>query len=125
MGRRRAEKRRTSSQAAPATPVERQARRPKALATVAPATLHNRVAEPPGFRSSAVALSRSAESDGAAGSSAIVRGAKRHHRGGNLAEAERLYRQVLAREPENAEALHYLGLLEQQRGRSAEALELI
>src|SRR6478672_5172524 len=37
--------------------------------------------------------------------------AKQHHQAGRLREAEGIYRQVLAIEPSNAEALHYLGLV--------------
>jgi predicted TPR repeat methyltransferase len=47
------------------------------------------------------------------------------HRGGRLAEAEAVYRQVLAGDPENPDALHYLGVLYHQQGRSAEAVDLI
>jgi len=48
-----------------------------------------------------------------------------HHRAGRLAEAERIYRQVLARQPDHADALHLLGVLAMQMGRLDEALELI
>jgi tetratricopeptide (TPR) repeat protein len=44
------------------------------------------------------------------------------HRAGRLDDAERLYRQVLAREPRNAEAWHLLGVAAQQRGKHAEAI---
>jgi predicted O-linked N-acetylglucosamine transferase (SPINDLY family) len=48
-----------------------------------------------------------------------------HHRAGRLAEAERIYRQVLAHQPDNAEALHLLGVLSAQVGKSEAAVELI
>jgi len=47
------------------------------------------------------------------------------HRRGRLAEAELGYRQVLAAEPNNPDALHFLGLLAHQSGRPAEAVPLI
>jgi predicted O-linked N-acetylglucosamine transferase (SPINDLY family) len=47
------------------------------------------------------------------------------HKAGRLAEAEALYREVLASEPGHAEALHFLGLAAYQKGRSEEAAELI
>ena len=48
-----------------------------------------------------------------------------HHQAGRLAEAEALYRQVLSRSPDHAEALHLLGVLASQAGRTEVALELI
>jgi predicted TPR repeat methyltransferase len=42
-----------------------------------------------------------------------------------LVEAEAVYRQVLAGDPGDPDALHYLGVLYHQRGRSAEAVDLI
>ena len=48
-----------------------------------------------------------------------------HHQAGRLVEAESLYRQVLAIEPENANCLHLLGMLADQAGRSDEAIRLI
>ena len=39
-----------------------------------------------------------------------------HHRAGRLAEAEAIYRQVLARCPDHADALHLLGVLAGQTG---------
>lgn len=48
-----------------------------------------------------------------------------HHRQGRLAEAEALYRQVLAAEPGNGTAWHFLGVLAHQRGDHAVAVEHI
>jgi len=47
------------------------------------------------------------------------------HRSGQLASADRLYRQVLAGEAHNADALHLLGVLRHQQGDHAQAVELI
>ena len=44
-------------------------------------------------------------------------------RAANWTTAEDLYRQVLGAQPDNFDALHLCGVLMQQRGRSAEALE--
>lgn len=49
----------------------------------------------------------------------------RHHQMGQLAEAERLYRQVLAADGTHADALHLLGTLAHQVGHDGMALELI
>jgi protein O-GlcNAc transferase len=48
-----------------------------------------------------------------------------HHRAGRLPEAEKVYRQILARHPNHAEALHLLGVLASQVGKSDAAVELI
>jgi predicted O-linked N-acetylglucosamine transferase (SPINDLY family) len=48
-----------------------------------------------------------------------------HHQAGRLAEAEAIYRQVLALDPEHADALHLLGTLACQAGRWDLAIELI
>ena len=48
-----------------------------------------------------------------------------HHQAGNLAEAERIYREVLAVEPDNGDALHLLGMIALQFGRNENAVELI
>jgi predicted O-linked N-acetylglucosamine transferase (SPINDLY family) len=48
-----------------------------------------------------------------------------HHQAGRLVEAERFYRQVLALQPDHAEALHLLGMLAAQAGRLDVAVELI
>ena len=51
--------------------------------------------------------------------------AVRHHQAGQLAEADRLYRKVLAAEPQNLHALHLRGALAHAAGRNEEAVELI
>jgi predicted O-linked N-acetylglucosamine transferase (SPINDLY family) len=48
-----------------------------------------------------------------------------HHQAGRRAEAEGLYRQVLAACPDHADALHLLGALACEQGRTDLALELI
>ncbi len=48
-----------------------------------------------------------------------------HHQAGRLDAAERLYREILARAPENADALHLLGLVAYQAGRDPAAEDLI
>ncbi len=47
------------------------------------------------------------------------------HLAGELAQAEELYRQILAAHPNNADAWHYLGVLADDAGRSDEAIECI
>jgi len=47
------------------------------------------------------------------------------HQAGRLAEAEGLYRQVLAQQPQHPEALHLLGLVAHKTGRSELAADLI
>ena len=47
------------------------------------------------------------------------------HQQGQLAQAETLYREVLKMQPENADALHFLGVLESQQGRREAGLSLI
>ena len=51
--------------------------------------------------------------------------ALQQHQSGRLAEAEALYRQILAAEPHHAEALHHLGVVAHQVGRNDLAVELI
>jgi len=48
-----------------------------------------------------------------------------HHQAGRLAEAERICREILAQQPDHAEALNLLGVLAGQMGRLDAALELI
>ncbi len=47
------------------------------------------------------------------------------HRQGRLAEAERLYRAALAKQPRQFEVLHFLGVLRLQQGDAREAFELL
>ena len=51
--------------------------------------------------------------------------AVQHHYAGRRAEAEALYRQILAAQPNHAGALHLLGLLAHQVGRHDRAVDLI
>ena len=51
--------------------------------------------------------------------------AVQHHQVGSLERADRLYRQVLARDPRNADALHLRGLLAADTGQLELAVELI
>ena len=55
----------------------------------------------------------------------LLQAALRHHDAGRLTEAESLYRQLLAAEPRNIDALHFLGVIAHQRGDHADAVELI
>ncbi|MGD0769282.1 MAG: tetratricopeptide repeat protein [Tepidisphaeraceae bacterium] len=55
----------------------------------------------------------------------ILELATEYHKAGRLGEAEGLYRQILQAEPENADALHRLGVLAMQRGDNAGAIGLI
>jgi len=48
-----------------------------------------------------------------------------HHRAGRLAEADRIYRQILAQQPNHADALHLLGTLAVQVGELDAGMELI
>ena len=51
--------------------------------------------------------------------------AVQHHQAGRLAEAEAIYRQILALDPRHADSLHLLGVLALQAGRSDLAVDLI
>lgn len=62
------------------------------------------------------------------GSSAIqelLQEAIRHHRMGQLDEAERIYEQVLAIDPHHPDGLHLLGMIAYQTGREETAVKLI
>jgi predicted O-linked N-acetylglucosamine transferase (SPINDLY family) len=48
-----------------------------------------------------------------------------HHRAGRLAEAELLYRQILAAQPDHADAVHAIGVIANQVGRHDLAIEWI
>ena len=58
-------------------------------------------------------------------SSDILAAGFRHHQAGQFAEADRLYAQVLATEPQNTHALHLRGALAHAAGRNEDAVELI
>src|SRR4051812_47699135 len=47
------------------------------------------------------------------------------HRAGRLAAAEQLYRQILQTDPQQADAWHLLGVLAQQAGQPAVAVDYI
>ena len=51
--------------------------------------------------------------------------AQKMHRAGHLPEAEKIYRAVLERQPGHPDALHFLGVLEHQRGDTEAAIGLI
>jgi Flp pilus assembly protein TadD len=51
--------------------------------------------------------------------------ALKHHQAGRLGKAEQSYREILARQPRHAGALHYSGVLAHQQGRSDAAVDLI
>ena len=51
--------------------------------------------------------------------------AVRHHQAGRLQAAEQIYRQILAVEPTHADALHLLGVVANQSGQHATAIECI
>jgi predicted O-linked N-acetylglucosamine transferase (SPINDLY family) len=57
--------------------------------------------------------------------SAAFEDALQHHKSGRLNEAERLYQQILASNPEHFDALHLSGVIAHQRGRYGEAIALI
>jgi Tfp pilus assembly protein PilF len=56
---------------------------------------------------------------------AVLQRAVALHRGGMVAQAGELYRQMLDIQPRHFDALHLLGVVRHQQGRNAEALELI
>jgi tetratricopeptide (TPR) repeat protein len=51
--------------------------------------------------------------------------ALQHHRAGRLQEAEQLYRQIVARQPDHVGAMHCLGVIASQVGRNDIAVDLI
>jgi len=55
----------------------------------------------------------------------LLQGAIAAHQRGDHSRAERLYREVLAKDKRNAEAAHYLGLLRAERGQLDEAVRLL
>jgi tetratricopeptide (TPR) repeat protein len=51
--------------------------------------------------------------------------AQQCHQRGQWADADRLYREILAAEPRHSDALHFWGLLHHQAGHNAKAIELM
>ena len=51
--------------------------------------------------------------------------AVQHHQAGRLQAAEQIYRQILAVEPNQADALHLLGVIAYQVGKHEAAVEYI
>ena len=62
---------------------------------------------------------------GISGQQQILQQALALHQAGSLPEAEALYRQILSADPDNPDALHYLGMLAHQAGKNEIAIELI
>ena len=56
---------------------------------------------------------------------ALLATARGLHDAGRIAEAERLYRRILAADPDNAPALHLLGVVALQAGQFQAAVDLI
>ena len=56
---------------------------------------------------------------------AALSAALKHHRAGRLGEAKHIYRQILAAQPDNPDALHLLGILSAQSGDNLRAAALI
>src|SRR5271154_5873007 len=54
-----------------------------------------------------------------------IQTAIQHHQSNRLADAEQIYRQILAETPSDPEALHLLGVLAGQTGRAALGADLI
>jgi tetratricopeptide (TPR) repeat protein len=61
----------------------------------------------------------------APGDADLLSAGRQHHQAGRLAEAEACYRRVLAAQPDDAEALHLLGIIAHQAGRHDLAVGLI
>jgi tetratricopeptide (TPR) repeat protein len=51
--------------------------------------------------------------------------ARRHHQSARLSEAERVYREILAMQPNHVDALHLLGVVANQTGRNELAVDLL
>ena len=54
-----------------------------------------------------------------------LRIAVQHHQSGRLNEAESIYKKVLEHQPNQADALHLLGVIEQQRGKHEVSIDMI
>src|SRR5208282_4830631 len=57
--------------------------------------------------------------------SQLIDMAVQHHQAGRLAEAEALYGQVLAANPNHPQALHLMGIIAKANGRDKVAVDLI
>jgi tetratricopeptide (TPR) repeat protein len=55
----------------------------------------------------------------------MLPGGLRHHQAGRLAEAERVYRRILAKDARHADSLYLYGMIEYQRGRYRTAAQAI
>jgi tetratricopeptide (TPR) repeat protein len=55
----------------------------------------------------------------------LLENARQKHQTGKLAEAEKIYRQILVLDPHHADSLHLLGLLADQKGQHEVAIELM
>jgi tetratricopeptide (TPR) repeat protein len=62
---------------------------------------------------------------GGEATAALLDAALEHHRAGRLDEAEACYGRVLGTEPDNVDALHFLGVIAYQKGRHEQAQGLI
>ncbi len=71
------------------------------------------------------AVARASPAGPLPGTSEKIGLALRHHQAGRLAQAEALYREVLVPDPQNIDALHFLGVIAHQQGRHGQAEELI
>src|SRR5439155_15624617 len=81
-------------------------------------TQDNSVATPPRVETQGVA-------DGGITIDQALARAVQHHQRGELQQAEGIYRQILAIQPNNAQATHLLGVVAHQLGRNDVALELM
>jgi SAM-dependent methyltransferase len=68
---------------------------------------------------------RAARTQGRAPIAGLFEDALRHHRAGQLAEADRLYRQILSIDPDHLDTVHALALLAHQAGRNDIAIDLL
>ena len=75
--------------------------------------------------SSAADLARERDTRAADTAALVLTTALQHHQAGRLQEAEARYREVLRTDPENVDALHFLGVAAYQQGRHDEAGRLI
>jgi Tfp pilus assembly protein PilF len=55
----------------------------------------------------------------------LLGNALEHHRAGRLTQAERIYRQILAIDPQDADSLHLLGMIAYEAGRCEDAAKMI